>query len=233
VDDVDSPEGARRPVPSDAAPTVDQSPGSVSRWIGELKAGDEQALQPIWNRYHALLVERARAKLAGFRGRAAAEGEDLASSAFQAFYQGVREGRFPQLEDRDDLWRLLVHLTACKALDRHRAEHRQKRGAGRVVTEADMIAGAADAEEDAGALDRIIGSEPSPEFAAMVTEEYRRRLDSLGDETLCRIAELKLACYTNDEIRRQLGCSLRTVTLKLELIRKKWQEDARRASANR
>jgi len=45
----------------------------------------------------------------------------------------------------------------------------------------------------------------------------------LGDDTLRRIAELKLACYSNEEIRQQLGCSLRSVTLKLELIRKKWQ----------
>src|SRR5271157_207499 len=69
----------------------------------------------------------------------------------------------------------------------------------------------------------IIGSEPSPEFAAMVAEEYHRRLEGLGDETLRRIAELKLACHSNEEIRQQLGCSLRSVTLKLELIRKKWQ----------
>ena len=149
--------------------------------------------------------------------------EDLALSAFQSLFQGVREGRFPRLEDRDDLWRLLVHLTACKAVDQHRAEHRQKRGGGKIVNEADMIA--VDDEGGGNPLDRIIGSEPSPEFAAMVAEEYIRRLDELGGETLRRIAELKLACYSNDEIRQQLGCSLRTVTLRLELIRKIWQKD--------
>ena len=58
----------------------------------------------------------------------------------------------------------------------------------------------------------------------MVAEEYVRRLDELGDETLKRIAELKLACYGNDEIRERLGCSLRTVTLRLELIRKLWRK---------
>jgi DNA-directed RNA polymerase specialized sigma24 family protein len=124
------------------------------------------------------------------------------------------------LEDRDDLWGLLVHLTACQAADQHRAEQRQKRGGGKVLNETDLIAG----EDEGNALDRIIGSEPSPEFAAMVAEEYRRRLDELGDETLRRIATLKLACYSNEEIRQQLGCSLRTVTLRLELIRKKWQK---------
>ena len=45
----------------------------------------------------------------------------------------------------------------------------------------------------------------------------------MGDDKLRRIAELKLACDSNEEIRQQLGCSLRTVTLRLELIRKKWR----------
>jgi ECF sigma factor len=138
-------------------------------------------------------------------------------------YQGLREGRFPRLDDRDDLWKLLVHLTACKAVDHHRADQRQKRGGGNVVNEADMVTAGAAANDRGGPLDQLIGTEPTPEFAAMVAEEYVRRLHELGDDTLRRIAELKLACHTNEEIRRQLGCSLRTVTLKLELIRKRWQ----------
>ncbi len=86
-----------------------------------------------------------------------------------------------------------------------------------------MVAARADGDDEGNPLERIIGSEPSPEFAAMVAEEYQHRLEGLGDETLRRIAELKLACYSNEEIRQQLGCSLRSVTLKLELIRKRWQ----------
>jgi hypothetical protein len=199
--------------------------GSVSRWICGLKAGHQEALQPLWDRYYAMLADRARAKLARVRTSTAIDDEeDVALSAFHAFYRGVREGRFPKLEDRDDLWRLLVHLSACKALDCRRAVVRQKRGGGRVLSEADLVGPAADAEDCANALDQIIGSEPSPEFAATVAEEYGRRLDSLEDETLRRIAELKLACHSNDEIRQMLGCSLRTVTLKLELIRKLWRQ---------
>jgi DNA-directed RNA polymerase specialized sigma24 family protein len=171
------------------------------------------------------LVERARAKLRAIRSSTAVnDEEDVALSAFQSLYEGVRQGRFPRLEDRDDLWRLLVHLTACKAVDRHRAENRQKRGGGKAVREVDLLAAGASDLDEANPLERIVGSEPSPDFAAMVAEEYARRLDTLSDATLRRIAELKLACFSNDEIRQQLGCSLRSVTLKLELIRKIWRE---------
>jgi DNA-directed RNA polymerase specialized sigma24 family protein len=205
--------------------TADETAGSVTRWIGELKAGDGKALQQLWDRYYSTLVERARVKLGSLRkATPVSDEDDVASSAFHSLYQGLREGRFPRLEDRDDLWRLLVHLTACKALDRYRAENRRKRGGGKVRNEVDLVAARADGDHDGNPLDRIIGSEPSPEFAAIVAEEYHRRLEGLGDETLRRIAELKLACYSNEEIRQQLGCSLRSVALKLELIRKKWQQ---------
>ncbi len=36
--------------------TADEPAGSVTRWIGELRAGDVQALQPLWERYYARLV---------------------------------------------------------------------------------------------------------------------------------------------------------------------------------
>jgi DNA-directed RNA polymerase specialized sigma24 family protein len=225
VNESDRPEGIRNSERREPAATLDDPAGSVTRWIDDLKGGDQQAFQPLWDRYYATLVERARAKLSSLRGPTAVnDEEDVALSAFHSLYQGVREGRFPRLEDRDDLWKLLIHLSACKAVDHHRALSREKRGGGKVVNEADMMA-AGDGPDDAvSPLDRIIGTEPSPEFAAIVAEEYVRRLDELGDDGLRRIAELKLACYGNDEIRQQLGCSLRTVTLKLELIRKKWRK---------
>jgi len=225
LDEFDLPADALEPSQNETKAPPSEPAGSITCWLGDLKAGQGAALQPIWDRYFSALVDRARAKMRAFRSSmAASDEEDVALSAFQALYLGASQGRFPRLDDRDDLWRLLVHLTACKAVDRHRAERRARRGGGMVVTESDMIAAGIDVEDGGDPLDRVVGSEPSPEFAAMVAEEYCRRLDLLGDETLRRIAELKLACYANEEIRQQLNCSLRSVTLKLELIRKIWQQ---------
>jgi hypothetical protein len=90
--------------------------GSVSLWIDRLKGGAGEAAQPLWERYFAHLVALARAKLRG-APRQAADEEDVALSAFDSFCRGVEQGRFPRLDDRDDLWQLLMLLTARKAIN--------------------------------------------------------------------------------------------------------------------
>src|SRR5919198_391675 len=103
--------------------------GSVTRWLGPLLAGDPAAAQQLWERYFRRLVGLARTKLRGAPRRAADE-EDVALSAFDSFCRHAERGRFPQLDDRHDLWRLLVTITARKALYLIRDEHRLKRGGG-------------------------------------------------------------------------------------------------------
>src|SRR6059036_1916383 len=85
------------------------SAGSVTAWIGALKAGDHAAAQKLWERYYEQLVRLARKKLAGGRRRAADE-EDVVQNALDSFYRGAAQGRFPQLRDRDNLWPLLIEI---------------------------------------------------------------------------------------------------------------------------
>src|SRR6266403_1755718 len=105
---------------------------SVTQWIDRLKAGDPDAAQKLWERYFARLVGLARQKLRSAPRRAADE-EDVALSAFDSFCRQAEAGRFPQLLDRDSLWRVLVVVTARKAFHLIRDEDRQKRGGGAVV----------------------------------------------------------------------------------------------------
>ena len=192
---------------------------SVTQWIGDLRAGNrDEASRRLWERYFTRLARLAQSRLRAV-ARGPVDGEDVALSVFDSFFQGVAAGRFPGLGNRDDLWRLLVTITARKAHNQRRNECRQKRGGGRVVGEA-ALAGA-DPDGDAF-LAQVIGNEPTPEFAAMVTDEYRRLFGSLADESLRVVALLKLEGHSNEEIAKSLDCGLRTVERKLEVIRKRW-----------
>jgi DNA-directed RNA polymerase specialized sigma24 family protein len=198
--------------------------GSVTNWLAELKQGNPGAVQPLWERYFEALVRLAGKKLCASRRPLVDEdGEDVALSAFHDFCAAAQRGQFPQLDSRDDLWRILVHLTACKAIDQMKRRAAQRRGGGRTVLEADLRP--VDDGDEAWGLDQIIAQEPSPEFAVELAEECQRRIEGLKDLSLRRIALMKLACHTHEEIRAALGCSLRSVTLKVELIRKRWQAE--------
>jgi DNA-directed RNA polymerase specialized sigma24 family protein len=196
---------------------------SVTQWIALLKAGDQAAAQPLWQRFALRLAQLARARLRDAPRRAADE-EDVVQSVFDSLCRGAKEGRFPRLSDRDDLWHLLVVLTARKAANLAKHERRHKRGGGQVITAVDLAL-PADTSGDFVGLDAIAGGEPTPQFAALVAEEYRRLLDALGDQQLRDIARLKTEGYTNEEVAARLGCTGRTVRRRLQLIRKQWEKE--------
>ena len=146
---------------------------------------------------------------------------DLGLGFFDSFFRGVRRGCFPQLNDRDNLWRLLVTLTARKAFDQVREERTQKRGGGAIRGESDLCG----ADSAAVGFEQVVSREPTPEFAAQVAEEYRRLLDMLADTELRSVALWKMEGYTVEEIAAQLGCVPRTVERKLRAIRELWGKE--------
>jgi DNA-directed RNA polymerase specialized sigma24 family protein len=191
--------------------------GSVTRWLSQLQAGDPAAARPLWERYFRRLVGLARQRLHGASRRAIDE-EDVALSAFKSFFRGAARGRFPNLADRDSLWRLLVVITCRKASHLRRDEGRQNGGAGPFTTDTPNTSGGG------SVLDRVLSREPTPEFAAQVTEERERLLRRLDDD-LRSVALLRMEGYTVNEVAARVGCVPRTVKRKLKLIREIWEKE--------
>jgi DNA-directed RNA polymerase specialized sigma24 family protein len=190
---------------------------SVTHWIMALKEGDQSAAQGLWEVYFRRLVGLARVRLRDAPRRIADE-EDVALSAFDSFCQGAQTGRFPRLDDRNDLWQILVLITVRKAIDLRNYETRPSRGRGRVESLTDL---------SPKGLEAIGGAEPTPELAAQLAEEYQRLMEQLGDSTLQNVAMWKLEGYTDQEIAARLGCVTRTVERKLALIRRTWASEMR------
>src|SRR5262249_42506716 len=193
------------------------SDDSVTVWIGELKEGDQPAAQARRERYFPRMVQRARTRFRDASRRAADE-EDAALSAFDSFCNGAAEGRFPQLRDRDNLWPLLVVITARKVIDARNHEARKKRGGGKVRGESAWL-DAVDGSDRDGGINLVIGDEPTPAFAAAVAERTQHLLDALGSEELRAVAVWKMEGYSNAEIAVKMGCVERTVERRLKLIR--------------
>jgi RNA polymerase sigma factor (sigma-70 family) len=194
--------------------------GSISFWIDEVKRGDPQAIEAIWDRYFPQLVRLAREKLAGLP-RPMADAEDVALSALDSFCRAAQRGSFPDLADRQGLWRLLFQLTVHKAVDVARHERRQRRGGVQLRQEA----GEAGSTSSENALAQVADTDAqAPEVAAMMAEECRRLLDCLPPD-LQKLALARMEGYGNEEIATQMGYSVRTVERRLYVIRRKWGQE--------
>ena len=187
------------------------SAGDVTRWLQQLKAGDREAARALWERYFRRLVTLARDRLRALP-RAAADEEDLALSAFDSFCRNAEEGRFPRLDDRDDLWQLLVLIANRKACDLAEYEGRERRDWRRTKP-----------LDEEGA--EPFSADPDPAVAAELAEESGRLLSLLPDEQIRAIAVRKLEGYSNEEIAGLVGCALATVERRLVLIRKFWENE--------
>jgi DNA-directed RNA polymerase specialized sigma24 family protein len=195
------------------------SSGDITHWLRLLQAGEREAVQKLWEGYFRRLVMLARKKL-GELPRRAADEDDVALSAFDSFCRGAEAGRFPQLEDRDDLWRVLVTITARKATDLIAHEGRDKRDWRRLQ---EQLAG--DSDSGGPLLRMLFSQEPDPAFAVEVADEVEHLLSRLPNDELRQIALGKLEGYTNEEIAQRIELAPATVERRLRLIRKHWASE--------
>jgi DNA-directed RNA polymerase specialized sigma24 family protein len=186
---------------------------AVTVWLGQLQAGESAAARPLWEKYFHRLVGLARKRLRDAPRRAADE-EDVALSAFDSFCRNAEAGRFPDLSDRDGLWRLLAAFTLRKAAHHARDATRLKRGGGRAEAEGSAV------------FEDVLGREPDPALAAEVAEECERLLSALGDPDLRRVALLRMEGRSVEEVAAAVGCAPRSVKRKLQLIRGIWEREA-------
>ena len=190
------------------------SAGSVSLWIKAARAGDLQAIQRLWSRYYEQLVRLARTRLRGAPRRHQDE-EDYAAIALDCFIRGLQCGRYPDIADRDGLWRLMMAMTANKVTDGLRSECRAKRGG---KNQGDDFLG------DGAGLAEKLAEGPTQEIAVAFTDILNQVLANLDDDTLRRVALMRLDGYSNVEISQELQCVERTIERKLNVIRRVWRE---------
>ena len=183
---------------------------SITRWLDVLRAGDIQASRVLWERFLDRMLGAARRRLAGVPKRVADE-EDVVVVAFERFLHGVREGRFPRLNDRDDLWAILFTLTDRAALRQVRDQNRDKRGGGDVRGDSAL------------AIAEPVADIPTPAEEAAMQEDMARLLAALRDDELRRIALARMEGYSNADIARQIDRTEVTVERRLRLIRERWR----------
>lgn len=194
--------------------------GSVSRVIRQMKDGDASNADLIWERFFDRICFLVRDRLHS-QLKAVADEEDVALQSLLELFRGLLDGNYPDLNDRDSLWRLLVTVSSRNVIDQVKSESRQKRGSGRVVHESSFQ----DTESASALFEGLPSNAITPDVQLMITERCAQMLESLQDEQLQAIAVMKTAGSGNQEIAGALQISLRSVERRLAQIRTIWDAD--------
>lgn len=184
--------------------------GSVTQWIRDVKDGDPEAAQQLWDRYFHRLVGLASRKLTKVPKQESDE-EDVAIHALGSFFEQARNGRFPRLRDRDDLWSLLASIVEHKALKVRSRHGALKRGGDKTRIDMDLCA--------------ELAADPNFATLDMLSLEIRELLNKLDDDRLRRIVLMILHGFTNAEIALALDTSERTIERKRLIIRRRWAKE--------
>ncbi len=189
------------------------------RTIEGLRNGDEEVLAEFCARYSSALASVAEGKIAPAMRRRFGP-ETVAQSACCSFLLRAREGRF-EIPDSEALWRLLCAITLTKVREKARFHSRGKRGVDRELDDG----GGGEGERIS---ERIPASEPGPEHAAAIAEEFEKLIGELDEEEQ-RIVELRLLQRSTAEVAEALGCSERTVRRLSGQLRERLEEAFRAA----
>ncbi|MDB4545003.1 ECF-type sigma factor, partial [bacterium] len=146
--------------------------------------------------------------------------QDAVQSMFLSLCQGLKADRYPDLQNRDNLWRLMLVMTGRKISKRHRFDRQLKRDNRRLLTDSYFVQNSQDRNSP-----NLYPSaaEPTPELLAEFADTSSALIEALGTDNLKDVALLRIEGFDDCEIASRLQCSRSTVQRRLVMIRKIWE----------
>lgn len=159
--------------------------------LQRVRTGDQVAAAELVRHYEPLIRREVRLRLEDQRLRRALDSLDICQSVLASFFVRTAVGEY-DLQEPQQLIRLLVTMTRHKVASAARRQYRQKRDSRRLQT------------DDSQALAGVAGEELTPS-EIIVGEELLQRARSLFRGEEAQIAELRGQGQSWDEIAQQLG----------------------------
>jgi RNA polymerase sigma-70 factor (ECF subfamily) len=137
------------------------------------------------------------------------DAEDIVQSVFRTFFGRLRAGEF-QIEDQDDLCKLLMRITVHKTLRQVAFHQAAKRNPA-------LEKGQQDAADDR--ILEVLDSEPTPEATVAFVDQLEHFLARLRPEER-QVLEMRMQGHSNEEIAVKLNIKHdRTIRRIVERIR--------------
>jgi RNA polymerase sigma factor (sigma-70 family) len=159
-------------------------------FLRRIRAGDAAAAIELVERFEPLIRREVRMRIGDDRLNRAFDSFDVSQSVFANFFRRAASGEY-QLDQPDQLVRLLMSMARNRLVSKIRKERRLVRDVRRLAAEP-------------GALDVVADCRPSPSEMVSRKEELELLKSSLTDEEF-QIFELRRSGLSWDEVSKQLG----------------------------
>ena len=187
----------------------------VSNWLSELRGGEPEAMEKLWEKFFTRLVEVAGRQIRSI-SRPTSDGEDVASSVFKSLWRGAKAGRFREVKSMDEVWWILAAMAQRKCIDHARRQKSFKRGGNLTRVAIDG--------SSSGWLESLASREPDQLLVAL-EDEFEHLMKLLDDDRLRTIVNLRIEGFTVPEIASALDLSVPTVERKLRYVREVWKNE--------
>lgn len=174
---------------------------SFTDFIQRIRAGDDQAAEELVRRYEPIICREVRLRIEDERLNRAFDSMDVCQSVLASFFVRAATGEY-DLDEPQNLVRLLVTMARNKLASKVRQEHRQRRDNRRV------------AGTDPDAMDELTDGQPSPSEILSRRELLERMRSALTDEER-EIANLRSQGLAWEQIAERLGGSGNTRRMQL------------------
>jgi RNA polymerase sigma factor (sigma-70 family) len=148
---------------------------TFEQFIRRVRAGDERAAEKLVRQYEPLIRREVRKRLEDRRLGQLFDSMDICQSVLASFFARTAAGQF-DLDQPDQLLKLLVTMVRNKLASAARAQHRQCRDNRRVAAvNKDQLANLADDTPTPSQI--VAGKELLQRFRALLSEEERTLAD--------------------------------------------------------
>lgn len=175
--------------------------------IERCRRGDQDAARELFDAYVARLVPLARRRISQ-RLVSRVDPEDIVQSVFRTFFARLKDDKF-EINDQDELFRLLMRITVHKTL-RQIAHHK--------AAKRDPNLELAQGESAQDQLLQLLTTEPTPEATVTFLDQLEHFMAQL-QTTDREILNLRLQGFSTEEIAQKLGSYDRKIRRVLERIR--------------
>lgn len=188
--------------------------GSVTEWLLQIRHGDEVATNNLVSRYFGRLARYADRKRRSTK--TTDDGEDIALEVLDAVLRRIKQEEYPDLNDRQRLWLLLMVSVQNRVISRHRKHSRRLNLGIEIQTVTDLMA------TICIDLDEFLDDPDLDTEFDEILEFWEKSIRSFKSEETQMVAKLKLTGLSNRQIAERLGMSPRSVDRKVQMILDRW-----------